>query len=141
MAIPLLLESRLADIALLIRVSTDKIDANYIDSLIAMIDGVSGPAAQLLLPLSFTDVLRSCAILTSWVGFGGMYGFDWGGALGGRCERVRTVEGGMFNGMQVLLPELPVEMGGGVEVVVGLEEDAMERLKGDSLWREFARLV
>lgn len=70
-----------------------------------------------------------------------MYNFDWGTALGGKCERVRTVASGMFNGMPVVLPELTKEMGGGLEVVVGLEDDVMERLKRDELWMMYAKLL
>lgn len=132
-----LLEANLADIALIVRRGTDRVDASYIDSLINMIDSVPNPS--LLTPLVFTDVLKTCSISTSWAGFA-MYDFDWGNALGGTCERVRTVASGMFNGMQVVLPELTKEMGGGLEIVVGLEDDAMERLKRDEGWMKFARL-
>ncbi|CAF9931337.1 MAG: hypothetical protein ALECFALPRED_004981 [Alectoria fallacina] len=134
-----LLEASLADVALVIRKGTDQVDASYLDSLISMIDSVPNPS--LLLPLVFTDVLKTCSILTSWAGFS-MYDFDWGEALGGKCERVRTVSSGMFNGMQVILPQLPEGMGcGGLEVVIGLEDDAMERLKGDKEWMKYARLL
>lgn len=133
-----LLEASLADVALVIRKGTDQVDANYLDSLISMIGSVLNPS--LLLPLVFTDVLKTCSILTSWAGFS-MYDFDWGEALGGKCERVRTVSSGMFNGMQVVLPRLPEEMGGGLEVVIGLEDDAMERLKENKEWMKYARLL
>lgn len=133
-----LLEAELADVALVVRKATDKVDAGYIDSLINMIDSLPDPS--LLLPLAFTDVLRTCSMSTSWAAFR-MYDFDWGDVLGGRCERVRTAASGMFNGMQVVLPELTQEMGGGLEIVVGLEDVAMERLKVDALWMKFARLV
>lgn len=133
-----LLEANLADIALVVRRSTEKVDASYIDSLIRMIDSV--PKPSLLMPVVFADVLKTCSILTSWAGFP-LYDFDWAHVLGGKCERVRTASSGMFNGMQVLLPVLTKEMGGGMEVVVELEDDAMERLKGDKLWAKFACLV
>ena len=55
--------------------------------------------------------------------------------MGRRCERVSVVAGGLFNGMRVVLPGLMGEMGG------GLEDDAMERLKGDGLSMGFARLL
>ena len=122
----------------MIRKGTDQVDASYLDSLIGMIDSV--PNLSLLLPLVFTDVLKTCSILTSWAGFS-MYDFDWGEALGGKCERLRTVPSIMFNGMQVVLPRLPEEMGGGFEVVIGLEDDAMERLKGDNEWMKYAWLL
>ena len=133
-----LIEANLADVALVVRKATDKIDASYIDSLIGLIDGVPNPS--LLMPLAFTDVLKTCSLLTSWAGFD-MYGFDWGSALGGKCERVRTVASGMFNGMTVVLPELTREMGGGLEVVIGLEDEVMERLKSDEVWMRYARLL
>ena len=132
-----LLEASLADIALVVRKATDKIDSEYIDSLITMIDGIQN--RSLLMPLVFMDVLRTCSIMTSWARFP-IYDFDWGSAMGGKCERVRTVSTGMFNGMHVLLPELLADMGGGLEIVVGLEDDVMERLKEDGVWTRFARL-
>ena len=132
-----LVKASLADIALVVRKSTDKINSKYIDSLITMIDGIQD--RSLLLPSVFTDVLKSCLMMTSWARFP-IYDFDWGNAMGGRCERVRTVSSGMFNGMQVMLPELPAEMGGGLEIVVGLEDDVMERLKKDKDWTRFASL-
>lgn len=92
------------------------------------------------LPVAFTDVLKTCSMMTSWAGLQ-MYDFNWGAALGGTCERVRTVASGMFNGLHVVLPELRKDMGGGLEIVVGLEDDAMERLKGDETWMRFAKLV
>ena len=133
-----LLEASLADIALVVRKSSDKIDSKYIDSLITMIDGIQN--RSLLIPTVFMDMLKTSSGLTSWARFA-IYDFDWGSVMGGRCERVRTVSSGMFNGMQVTHPELPAEMGGGLEIVVGLEDDVMERLKGDGVWTKFARLV
>ena len=133
-----LLETGLADIALVVRKSADKIDSEYIDSLITMIDGIQN--LSLLMPSVFMDVLKTCSMLTSWAKFP-IYDLDWGSAMGGRCERVRTVSSGMFNGMHVILPELPAEVGGGLEIVVGLEDDAMERLKEDRVWTRFARLL
>ena len=137
LSIKTLLEASLADIALVVRKSTDKINSEYIDSLITMIDGIQN--RSLLIPSVFMDVLKTCSMLTSWAKFP-IYDFDWGSVMGGRCERVRTVSSGMFNGMHVLLPELPAEMGGGLEIVVGLEDDVMERLKADRVWTRFARL-
>lgn len=133
-----LLEASLADIGLIVRENIDRVDSKYIDSLISMID--KSPNPSLLLPVAFTDVLKTCSMMTSWTGFR-MYDFNWGSALGGTCERVRTAASGMFNGMQVVLPELTKEMGGGLEIVVGLEDDALERLKGDETWMRFAELV
>lgn len=102
-----------------------------------MIDGVANPS--LLLPFAFTDLLKTCMMLTNWAGFP-MYDFDWGDALGGKCERVRTASSGMFDGLQVLLPGLTEEMGRGLEIVVQMDDDdAMERLKGDEVWMRFAR--
>ena len=96
-----LLEAHIADVALAVRESIDKVDAEYIDSLISLIDTLPNPS--LLMQLAFTDLLKSASMLTLWAGFR-MYDFDWGGTLGGRCERVRTVAEEMFNGMQVVLP-------------------------------------
>lgn len=133
-----ILEASLADIGLIVRENVDRIDSKYLDTLISMIDNTQNPS--LLLPVAFTDVLKTCSMMTSWAGLQ-MYDFNWGAALGGTCERVRTVASGMFNGLHVVLPELRKDMGGGLEIVVGLEDDAMERLKGDETWMRFAKLV
>ena len=128
-------EYNLADTALVVREATNKINADYIDSLIGMIDGVRDPS--LLVPLAFTDVLRTSTLLTSWATFP-IYDFDWGEKLGGRCERVRTVASGMFNGMAVVLPELPKDLGGGLEVVIGGEVHVLEALRRDPTWTKYA---
>lgn len=62
-----LLEANLADIALVVRKGTDKVDACDINALISMIDSVSNPA--LLMPLAYTDILKTCTMLTNWAGF------------------------------------------------------------------------
>lgn len=70
-----------------------------------------------------------------------MCSFDWGDTLGEICDRVRKAACGMFNGMIVVLPELTNEMGAGLEIVFGLEDDAMRRLKVDQMWKKHARVV
>ena len=127
-------EHNLADTALVVRKATADVDAKYVDSLIGMINSVPDPS--LLVPLAFTDVTRTSTMLTSWATFP-LYDFDWGEMFGGRCERIRTAAGGMFNGMAVVLPELPKEIGGGLEVVVGGEDHVLEALRKDSTWKKY----
>lgn len=100
-----------------------------------MIDNIPNPA--LLVPTAFIDVTQSSTMLTSWATFP-MYDFDWGDALGGRCERVRTAAAGMFNGMTVVLPQLPESTGGGIEVCMIGEEEELEALKEDPMWVSYA---
>ena len=125
----------LADTALIIRKSTDGINTAYINSLISMIDSIPNPAQ--LIPVAFLDVLKTSAMLTSWATFP-LYDFNWGNALGEKCERVRTTANGMFNGMAVVLPQLSKEMGGGLEVVIGGDDEVLEALRNDEVWRMYA---
>lgn len=67
---------------------------------------------ELMLPVAFMDVLKTCSMLSSWPWFA-KYDFDSGRVKGIRCERVRNVASSIFNGRHVVLPELTKEMGGG----------------------------
>lgn len=120
--------------ALMVRQSIMKITAYYIRSLIAMMRKV--PDFRRLTPRSFEDLLGHDMILTSWATFP-LYDYDWGPALGGKCERVRGPKLGMFNGVQVVLPALPDRLGGGHELMIGLEPDVMQKLKADEVWSIF----
>ena len=68
-------------------------------------------------------------------------GSGGGGVRMGRCERVRIpkVRWGALDGVIIVLPMLEGEgEKGGLEVMVGLERGAMERLKGVEEWCKWA---
>ena len=124
--------------ALMIRQSIMKVTAPYIESVIATMHNV--PDYRRFIPTSFLDLLGRDTVQTSWSAFP-LYAYDWGQALGGKCERVRAPKLGMFNGLQTILPALPESQGGGFEVMIGLESHVMEKLKKDPLWSEYCKPI
>ena len=128
----LLLPSNLPLLALSIRQAILAMTAPHIRDVVALMRNCPDYTSRM--PRFCVDLLRSGMLITSWSGFG-CYGVDWGGKVGGRCERVRGPRGGMWNGRQTVLPALPGEGGG--EVLVGVEEEVMRRVKGDRVWREY----
>lgn len=67
-------------------------------------------------------------------------GLEWGAPSSiviGKVERTR-VPAASFDGLCIVLPELEEE--GGLEVLVGLEDGAMGRLRADEAFRRFARV-
>ena len=134
----ILVPGSLSTMALMIRQSIMKVTASYIESVIAVMHNV--PDYRRFLPSSFLDVLGHSTVQTSWSAFP-LYAYDWGKALGGKCERVRAPKLGMFNGLQTILPALPESQGGGYEVMIGLESHVMEKLKRDPLWSKYCKPI
>lgn len=134
----ILVPSSLSTMALMIRQSIMKVTAPYIESVIAMIH--KAPDYRRLIPTSFIDLLGRDSVQTSWSAFP-LYDYDWGQALGGKCERVRAPKMGMFNGLQTVLPALPESQGGDFEVMIGLEPHVMEKLKKDPVWSEYCKPI
>lgn len=124
--------------ALMVRQSIMKVTGTYLESLIAMMR--KAPDFRRLAARCFGDLLGRSTCMTSWAAFP-LYEYDWGPALGGKCERVRAPKLGMFNGLQTVLPVLPERLGGGYEVMIGLRPHVMEKLKMDRVWSEFCRSI
>ena len=120
--------------AFLIRQSIQKVTAPYLESCVAMMRKI--PDFRRLGPRRFSQFLNSATVTTSWAAFP-FYDYDWGPIFGGKCQRVRAPKMGMFNGLQTILPALPESLGGGFEVMIGLEPHIMESLKGDEMWRKY----
>ena len=133
-----LVAGSLSTMALMIRQSIMKVTAPYIESVIAMMHKV--PDYRRFIPASFVDLLGRDTVQTSWSAFP-LYAYEWGQALGGKCERVRAPKLGMFNGLQTILPVLPESQGGGYEVMIGLEPHVMEKLKKDPVWSEYCKPI
>lgn len=72
-----------------------------------------------------------------WVEFR-IYDVSWGKALGEKVHPVRSPEVGVINGCQVTFPA-PVQ--GGLELLVGVEENCLEKLLHDPLWNRFATAI
>jgi hypothetical protein len=87
-----------------------------------------------LVSTAFLDVPGRHCVQSSWAGFA-LYDLDWGVLLG-RIAVVRAPSLGVINGLQVVLPTLP---GGGLEVLVGVEEGCLDRLLHEPLWNRFAK--
>ena len=134
----ILVPGSLSTMALMIRQSIMKVTAPYVESVVAMIHNV--PDYRRFVPTSFIDLLGLDTVQTSWSAFP-LYAYEWGHALGGKCERVRAPKLGMFNGLQTILPALPESQGGGFEVMIGLEPHVMEKLKMDQVWSEYCRPI
>lgn len=134
----ILVPGSLSTMALMIRQSIMKVTAPYIESVIATMHNV--PDYRRFIPTSFVDLLGRDTVQTSWSAFP-LYAYDWGQALGGKCERVRAPRLGMFNGLQTILPALPESQGGGYEVMIGLEPHVMEKLKMDPVWSEYCKPI
>lgn len=75
--------------------------------------------------------------LGQWVEFR-IYEVSWGKALGDRVQAVRSPEVGVINGLQITLPA-PVQ--GGLEVIIGVEENCLDKLLHEPLWNKFAKSI
>ncbi|KAK3078181.1 hypothetical protein LTS18_008238 [Coniosporium uncinatum] len=122
-----------------VRRATDGITPIYVDDVITMLNTISDYTR--ILPNAYLDVFGKNVCMTSWADLDRIYEMDWGVGLG-KCERVRVPnKTGFFNGLQIMLPELPQNVGGGTEVVIALEKEPMKMLKQDKLWCRYARCI
>ena len=55
--------------------------------------------------------------------------------MGGKIDAVRAPHVGVINGLQVVLPVLP---DGGMEILVGVKEDCLDKLLHEPRWTKFA---
>ncbi|KAE8349835.1 transferase family-domain-containing protein [Aspergillus coremiiformis] len=124
--------TNLADLALKIRKAILRADGQFTDDVVTLVDQLED--VRQLVPTSFLDLPGFNCMMTSWIKFD-LYSLDWGSLLGHRIGAVRLPHRGFFNGIQVVLPMAP---DGGIEVVVGVEEDRMDTLLRDPLWMKYA---
>ncbi|EYB23986.1 hypothetical protein FG05_03006 [Fusarium graminearum] len=127
-------EVTLADIALIVRGAVNKSKDSYLDSITARVERVNNVSR--LIPTIFLDMPGNHALLSSWREFP-FYDIKWGAALGDSILAVRPPKAGVTHSMHVLLPQRPAA-GPGIEVFVNTENDAMETLLNDPLWRQYA---
>lgn len=121
----------LGSIASAIRTAITEVDNDRIQDVIALITSL--PNVTDLKP-GFNYFLGSDLAITSWRDMG-LIGLDWGTGIG-KVEAVRLPKVD-FDGLCIVLPELA---DGGLEVLVGLEDGAMERLKGDEAFMAVAEV-
>lgn len=114
--------AELKSIASAIRSAITEIDNDRIQDAIALINSI--PNVTDLKP-AFNSFLGPDLAITSWRDME-LVGLDWGAGIG-KVEAVR-LPNVAFDGLCVVLPALA---DGGLEVAVGLESSAMERLKRD----------
>ncbi|KAI9756665.1 MAG: hypothetical protein M4579_003754 [Chaenotheca gracillima] len=112
----------LSTLALAIRSAINKVDDAHIRSTVALVNSLDDVSR---LMANFDNFLGPGLIFTSWADLP-IYSLDFGKTIGGgKPERVR-VPATAFDGLCVALPRLP---NGGLEVLVGLQSEHMERLK------------
>lgn len=124
--------TELKSIATAIRSAITDIDNARIQDVMALINSV--PNVTDLKP-AFNSFLGPDLVITSWRDMG-LVGLDWGAGIG-KVEAVR-LPNFAFDGVCVVMPALA---DGGLEVVVGLENSAMERLKRDEVFMAAAEVI
>ncbi|KAL0932082.1 enoyl- hydratase isomerase family [Colletotrichum truncatum] len=124
--------ANLADLAIMVREALLRADNQFVDDVTTLIDSLED--INRILPTALLDVPGNNCILTSWVSFS-LYDVQWGSVLGNSIEAVRSPHVGFINGLQTILPILP---NGGMEILVGVEENCLDRLMHEPLWMKFA---
>lgn len=115
-----------------LRKAINKIDSAYLGGLIGMIDSMSDLGN---LEVAVFDHPQRDLLVSSWADLG-LLQVDWGQGVG-RPEYMRIVQqpstGGI--GSVGILPRLP---DGGLEVMIGIEAEAMKRLRADEEFLRYA---
>ncbi|KAI8294548.1 Acyltransferase BOA11 [Colletotrichum sp. SAR11_59] len=122
----------LADLAILVRQALLRAGNQFVDDVATLIDTVED--VNRVLPTALLDVPGNNCIQSSWVNFS-LYDVQWGPSLGNSIQAVRSPHVGVINGLQVVLPILP---DGGMEILVGVEANCLDRLMHEPLWMKFA---
>ncbi|KAK6823017.1 hypothetical protein PG987_014562 [Apiospora arundinis] len=128
-------DATLADLAIMIRrsVAQRSDDADFVHKHEAVLEGVE--QLDRLAPLVFLDVPGRNTLTSSWRD-NTYYGLEWGPILGDRVKAMRAPSVGVCHGFQVILPDRPDKPG--VEMMVGVENSAIERLMKHALWTKYA---
>ncbi|PYH89006.1 hypothetical protein BO71DRAFT_423304 [Aspergillus ellipticus CBS 707.79] len=119
-------------VGLMIRKQILRADRQFTDDPITLIDKVED--VKRLVPTALLDVPGYNCVLTSWINFQ-LYSLDWGALLGHRIEAVRSPHCGIINGLQLVLPAPP---GGGLEILIRVESNCLDRLLHDPVWMKYA---
>lgn len=157
----------LADIAVEIRKAVTKAHKNWTDDVVTLVDGlkdvdriipkaftdvpgyhciqssVSHPRSTHSSFLTSTlnagrTTTRGCdnVLLTplQWTKLP-IYDFSWGELLGNKIQAMRCPDVGVINGLQIPFPPLP---DGGLEVLIGVEQNQLSRLLHDPVFTKYA---
>ena len=129
--------SGVADMAHLIRDQIEQRDERYLQKMIAALASVKDISRVIPSPPLPSEHRLA---VSSWANQG-LYDLDWGDAINTRIESVRCCL--RANDFCVILPELSAptfqDDERGLEIVVRLEKEQMERLKQDELFMKFAQ--
>ncbi|KAI5467619.1 transferase family-domain-containing protein [Mariannaea sp. PMI_226] len=125
-------EASLADLAITARRAVAKTEKGYLDELTTIIERLED--VNRLIPMCFLDMPGNHMIQSSWRDFP-FYDLQWGPAFGDNIKALRPPSCGVTHTMQVVLPD-PKK--GGIEVWLGVENSAMDRLLKDPVWRRYA---
>lgn len=131
----MLTTASLADVAIAIRKAVLRLNTQYVDDLSALFESVED--ANRVVATAFLDVPGYNCVQTSWINMA-MYSLDWGKALGGTVQAVRSPEVGIINGGSLVLPKLP---DGGIELIIGVESKCLPRLLADPFLAKFAKAI
>ena len=130
----------IASIAQRLRKRINEVDGGYIKRLIGAIGAVEDTRTV----VSGYHVAKDYPfVVTTWTQQG-YYDIEWGPEVGVRCERVRVIKDKASqrrrDGTVVVMPELKGkdDEEGGLEVLVCLEEGAMQRLRDLEEWTTWA---
>lgn len=106
----------------------DAIDRETIAVLVDFLSHV--PSYDCVVPNTFDGLMNTSIMMSSWFRLP-FYEIEWGNMFNhGRCDRVRTVHKGFFNGSQLIMPKLPT---GEMEVVIGLDESNWTKFEDNEL--------
>ncbi|KAK8057952.1 transferase [Apiospora saccharicola] len=128
-------DASLADLAVLCRrtVAERTDDPDVVHKLEAMLEGVED--LNRLAPQSFLDIPGRNMLTSNWRD-NDYYGLSWGPALGGSLKALRAPSVGVCHGFHIVLPDRPEKPG--IEMIVGVENSAIDRLMKHPVWTKYA---
>ena len=127
-----LLRASLPEISPLVRSATNEIDGHYLRTFVTLLRSVRDKRT---IP-HVSNHLDRDFLISSWTGLP-IYGSDFGELLG-KPEFVRKPRFAAAGGWAFFMPK---DEEGGIDVVLGLREDDVERLREDRVWMKYAEFI
>jgi hypothetical protein len=129
----------LAPLARAIRDQVDQRTPTYTESLITLLHNI--PGFGHFAWSSFPSLLSTDCMTSTWYKLD-ILDLDFGAAIG-QIERVRFPNGGLFNGLSMIYPQITrgeqEELG--MEIAVGMEMQHFEKLDQDEVWGRYAECI